>query len=374
MAQRPLSPSATISIYTCAPGDELYSVFGHTAIRIKDPVQALDQVYNYGIFDFDTPNFYLKFIRGQLPYKLGESKPSIFLREYKHYKRGVTENIVLLEPSEKQAVADFLVNNYKPENRYYAYDFFYDNCASRIVDVVDTVLTPRVNWDAQPPSKVSFRDLLDPYLEQKPWADLGIDLILGLNSDAKATFRQQMYLPDFILTNFKQLRVDRDSVQAPLIGPTVDVLSFETSEIIIPWWQKPAPLFWVLCLLVALGTYFLRPGHFFHRLDWLWFGLAGIAGALFLFMWLGTDHEACYRNLNMLWANPLYLLILPALARRLPKSWERILLLIFAVFNLCVILGIKWLPQDLNIAVIPLALLLLIRIIYRLYPKKINRA
>ncbi len=374
VAQPQLSPNATISIYTCAPGDELYSVFGHTAIRIKDSEQRLDQVFNYGIFDFDTPNFYVKFIRGQLPYRLGVSKPGFFLREYKNDKRGVTENVLLLEPEERQAVATFLFNNYKPENRYYPYDFFYDNCASRIVDVVDHVLTPRINWEAQAKSKVSFRDLLDPYLEQQPWADLGIDLILGLNSDATASFRQQMYLPDFILTNFNQLRVDRDSVQAQLIGPTTNVLSFEETETLIPWWEKPAPLFWILCFLVALGTYFLRPGHFFHRLDWLWFGLAGIAGALFLFMWLGTDHEACYRNLNMLWANPLYLLILPALAKRLPKSWERILLVLFAVFNLCVILGIKWLPQDLNIAVIPLALLLLIRIIYRLYPREIARA
>lgn len=373
-AQQPLSPQASISLFTCAPGDELYSVFGHSALRIKDPAQNLDQVFNWGIFDFDTPNFYLKFIRGQLLYKLGAQSPKRFLREYQYYKRAVTEHTLLLPADEKQAVADFVFNNYKPENRFYRYDFFYDNCASRIVDIIDTVLTPRITWEAQAAPQATFRDLLDPYLDQQPWADLGIDLILGLNSDKVATFRQQMFLPAYIPANFAQLRVDRDSIQTPIFNSGRKVLTFAEPEIVIPWWQKPTPLFWIASiLLIALGFWLPRQ-HFFQQLDLLWFGAAGLAGALFLFMWVGTDHEACYRNLNMLWANPFYLLLLPALRKRAPKSWERILLLLFAVFNLCVILGIQWLPQDLHPAVIPLALLLLVRIGYRLWPTFKSRA
>lgn len=366
-SQTKLSPEATISFYTCAPGEELYSVFGHSALRIHDPANRIDQVFNWGIFDFDTPNFYLKFIRGQLPYKLGTQVPKNFLREYRYYKRPVTEHTLLLAPDEKQKIFDLVFENYKPENRYYPYDFFYDNCASRIVDIIDASLAGKLNWGAQQKPTQSFRDLLDPYLDHLPWADLGIDLILGLHSDKIASYRQQMFLPDYIPANLAKMRIDRDSTQALVIGDPIDTLSYPVVHPDIPWWKKPAPLFWLLCILVALGTYFLPATHFFHKLDLLWFGAAGLAGALFLFMWLGTDHEACYRNMNMLWANPLYLLALPALWNRPIKQWERILLLAFGLLNVCVILGFKWLPQDLNVAVVPLAMMLLVRIVFRVW-------
>ncbi len=367
-AQARLSPNAQISILTCAPGQELYSTFGHTAIRISDPATGDDRVYNYGIFDFNTPGFYLKFIRGQLPYRLGLQKLSRFMREYQYYKRRVQEHTLQLTLAEKQAISDFLVNNYKPENRYYPYDFFYDNCATRGVDVVDTVLTGRISWAQIPPAKISFRELLDPYLEHRAWDHFGIELILGLESDRIASFRQQMFLPDYIPSNFAQLSIDRDSVQAPIIQKEITLLDFPIDKTPTAWWKTPFFLFGLLTFLVILITVFLPRQHWLQRLDYLWFGASGLAGLLFAFMWFGTDHEACHRNLNLLWANPLWLVLLPALGKRLPKNWEKFGLYFGILFLLPVLLALPWLPQELPPTAWFFALLLLVRVIFHLWP------
>ncbi|MEL6638299.1 MAG: DUF4105 domain-containing protein [Bacteroidota bacterium] len=367
-AQKRLSPQAQISVLTCAPGQALYSTFGHTAIRIYDPLTADDRVYNYGIFDFDTPGFYLKFIRGQLPYQLGAQKMSRFMREYRYYRRAVQEHRLQLDPAEKQAISDFLIHNYRPENREYQYDFFYDNCASRVVDVIDTVLAGRINWSSIPPAQVSFRHLLDPYLQHRAWDDFGIDLILGLESDRIASFRQQMFLPDYIPQNFTQLSVDRDSLQSPVWSEEQILLDFPREAIATPWWQHPLLVFGLLALFAIASGLVLPRSHRLQKLDYFWFGASGLAGLLFVFMWFATDHEVCHRNLNLLWANPLWLLLLPVLGGRLAKNWERGLLYFNLALLLPVLLALPWLPQELPYPVWLIALLLFFRGIFRLRP------
>jgi len=129
--------SAKVSLLTCSPGSELYSKFGHSAIRVYDPYEGTDIVFNYGLFDFNTPNFYLKFIRGKLPYQLGIQRFYNFMWDYQSEGRKVVETPLMLDLAAQRKLLDFLEYNYRPENRQYPYDFFFDNCASRIRDVVE---------------------------------------------------------------------------------------------------------------------------------------------------------------------------------------------------------------------------------------------
>ena len=195
-AQSPdsLLSSTSISLITCDPGDEIYSLFGHSAIRIKNTSQNYDVVYNYGTFDFRTPNFTVKFMRGKLPYRLVVSTFDNFLMEYHHFKRGVREQNLQITNDQKKEIIRFLENNAKPENAEYKYDFFFDNCSSRIRDVFENNLGQPLTYSSK--EDVTFRDLLHQYLIGWPWTKLGIDMIIGSKADVKASASQQMFLPD----------------------------------------------------------------------------------------------------------------------------------------------------------------------------------
>ena len=156
-----LSSKAEISVITCDPGSELYSSFGHSAFRVVDRITGIDQVYNYGTFNFKTNNFYIKFVRGKLLYDLSSYPFHYFLRDYVKENRTVIEQVLELEPSSKQSFFDFLQNNAKPENKSYLYDFFFDNCATKLPEVSDKVLGENVqmNYDFARDLGYTFREL-----------------------------------------------------------------------------------------------------------------------------------------------------------------------------------------------------------------------
>ena len=144
-----LSETAVISVLTMGPGNALNDSFGHSAFRILDPNQHIDMVYNYGVYDFDTPHFYLKFTKGQLLYQLDRTSFNLFYRHYLEQNRWIKEQVLNLTTAEKQEVFNFLQNNYLPENRNYTYDFFFDNCATRIRDVLARVLKNKLVYNSQ---------------------------------------------------------------------------------------------------------------------------------------------------------------------------------------------------------------------------------
>ena len=188
--------SVEVSVLTCGPGDLLYSLFGHTAIRVQNHSTGQDLVYNYGTFDFQADGFAVKFLRGKLPYQLSVVRMDSFLREYQMDKRYVEEQSLNLSQSEKFKVLEFLYNNLRPENRFYKYDFYFDNCTTRIRDLLEdrvgSIQYPTLNEE-----KFTFRDLLHQYLTQHPWTKFGMDIILGTQSDQVADDRGQMFLPEY---------------------------------------------------------------------------------------------------------------------------------------------------------------------------------
>ena len=195
----PLSEAAKVSILTMGPGDNLYDKFGHSAFRIEDPTRGFDAVYNYGVYDFDTPNFYTKFAQGKLLYKLEGVNSQPFIDHYIAQNRWIKQQELDLSYSEKQELFTFLNNNLKPENKYYKYDFFYDNCATKIRDVLVNVLGDDIIYTADFTSEdKTFRELIQQNVHWNTWGSVGMDVAIGAVTDKKATTWQYQFLPDYV--------------------------------------------------------------------------------------------------------------------------------------------------------------------------------
>jgi hypothetical protein len=218
-----LSDKAQIHILTCGPFQgELYSAFGHSAIRVYDPVNQLDLLYNYGVFDFDQPNFYLNFARGNLNYKLAVMDYARFRDYYIYYNRFIHEQVLNFNQGQKQQLFEFLEWNNKTENQYYRYDYFYDNCATRVRDALVKTFGDQISFDGSyVKTEYSIRDLTDIYLKKQPWGDLGIDICLGLPMDKTASPWMYMFLPDYIESGFDHAVIKTDSLIVPLVKNTI---------------------------------------------------------------------------------------------------------------------------------------------------------
>lgn len=340
-----------ISILTCRSGDELYTTFGHTAIRINNEKLDLDVVYNYGLFSFDTPNFYLKFMRGQLPYHLGRTKLHYFLDEYNTYKRSVFAQKLILDNARKKEIIAFLEDNIKPKNRAYAYDFFYDNCATRVVDVYDIYGDPRNEIVySNEVEKKTFRDLLKENLKNLPWADFGIDIVIGQRADQVTNRRHQMFLPQYLMENLSHATVVYNGKNVKLAEVPKLILDFEKENIrrksdAIPW-----PLI-IMSMLLILTIIINRRGSKLSILfNKILIGLAGGLGLFLLFMWFGTNHGATRDNWNVMWLNPLLLLMFTTLRGNTLLKMVLTGCLVIAGLN-CLV---TFLPQFFHIAFLPI--------------------
>lgn len=306
LAQVPeLSPLSKISVLTCGSGDQLYSTFGHSAFRVKDPTLGIDVVYNYGVFDFNSNNFYGKFAKGKLDYTLARQQYSNFIREYKYDQRWVNEQLMQLSQGERNELFQFLENNYLPENRAYQYDFFYNNCATKIWDVLETVYGKNLQFNENYLQKLyTHRELIHQNMPTNSWSAFGIDLALGAVIDDIATPKEHMFLPAYIM---RQLNTSK--LNGTLLAPNkVSIFKPESHDNKINFLRTP--LFWslVFMILVMVLTYldYTRK----RRRKWLDFGLfftTGIAGVVIFFLWFLTDHTATASNYNILWAFPLNL-------------------------------------------------------------------
>lgn len=356
-SQGKLSDQAEISIITCGPGPALYSGFGHTAIRIHDPAADYDAAYNYGMFDFGAPNFYFKFARGKLPYWLSKAPFRIFIQEYLNEGRYVKEQLLNLTGDQKQAIFEFLEENAEEENKYYAYDFFFDNCATRPRDVLIDVLGPDLNLHKHPDAQeVSFRDIIDEYLGVNPWADLGIDLILGGVIDRPVTNEELMFLPDYVFEILEESTINRNGTEEPLVFRS-EVLYEGKDHSDSGGGLHPSWIFWGLSILV-MGISFLRIYRPIYVLDITLFTIFGLLGILVLFMWVGTNHQATAQNWNLLWTHPLLLLLIPLLFVKKWFRWSHKVFLTLAVIMGILILADPVIPQQFNGAVKPLIIAL----------------
>ncbi len=417
-ADEPLSTNAFASLLTCGPGQEFYTTFGHTALRICDTTQGLDMVYNYGMFSFDEPHFYLKFALGDLNYFLGSYPFEHFRIDYAFNGRSLYEQPLLLSHAEVNKLYRLLEHNLLPDNRHYAYDYFADNCATRVRDMVDSALICRAlplrsgNIATHPVRLVdsnanglTLRQMMYRYTTPHLlWWQLGCDLLLGAEMDKGVAPRDYLFLPDELrhyydtATTAWQMTGVSDSMLRSLLPDSNDTrfydtttaqlyktLALNTAETQLLRDEQPerkpsfppATAFWILCgtalLLDLLSLMWQKHRynrgkrmHYSFRLLWfdgVLFGIAGVLGALLLFMWFGTAHYWTANNWNLLWCNPLYLILLFRLRRNNRVVAVALLLCLAAAMALgCTGL----LPQHYNAAVLPLCALLAYRTLYRL--------
>ena len=367
-----ISQDAKISLITCSSGDDLYAVFGHSAVRVQDQAMGLDVIFNYGTFDFNEPNFYLKFARGKLNYKLSAAHFQDFLYNYAQENRSVFEQELNLTPEQKQKYWLFLTNNYLPANRFYLYDFFFDNCATRIRDGLEATFPDQVKYNIEHMDKdYTFRNLIDLYLPPQPWGDFGIDLALGSRIDREATPYEYMFLPDYLAEGFASATIEQNGQAVPLTGKPQPVF-VQTPPAEKPFSPfEPTVLAWALFVAVAVVTFLdLKKGTRSTTLDFVLFFLAGLLGIVMLLLWFATDHQATAYNFNLLWAIPTHAIVAFFVARRVMPEWTSKYMAITGIVT--GLLTISWwlLPQQPHAAFIPLGLLLFLRAEYIAWSQK----
>ncbi len=364
-----LTPESTISIITCGPGnEEAFTAYGHTAIRIKDPSLGFDRVYNYGTFDFKTPNFYGKFATGRLNYMLSVSAFDRFIAEYLYDERWVKEQVLDLDAIKKQNVFAFLENNYLPENKYYRYDFFYDNCATRVVDALIEIYGDGLVLDSTSYEDITFREMIDRYQAPFPWADFGVDLALGSVIDTKMDFMDFRFLPDYVFSILANGTYNGE----PLVLQTKD-LGYQKEDFHYSSWFSPALMVGLLlsvCILFSIKD--LRRKKASKGFDIILFTVTGLLGVLILWLWFGTAHSTTVKNYNLLWASPLHFVaaIFLIFSKKM-KDWVASYFLGITLLTAMTLIGAIFIPQQFHLLFFPLMLAIMLRswIIYYLSNK-----
>jgi len=354
-----LSDKAEISIITVDPGNELNDAFGHSAFRVKDKILGIDQVYNYGVYNFETPNFYGKFAQGRLPYDLASYPFHYFLRSYVEENRTVKEQQLNLSTYEKQLFFDFLENNAKPENKSYIYDFFYDNCATKLQVVAQDVLGEKIIFTTNfsKDKRDTLRDLIHQYSKKHIWGTFGIDLALGSVIDRKATAQEYLFLPDNIYLAFAESKVNN----TPTVKNTQTIFT-STPKDNESYLITPLLVFSLIALLVFGITF--KDFKNQERSKWLDFSIffiIGLIGVAVLLLWFATDHSATKNNYNIFWAFAPNLIVAFVLLKKEIPSWvKKYILILIILLILTVVLWVLKI-QVFNIGIAPIVLLLAVR-------------
>ena len=362
------SDSLRVSLLTCGPGQEVYNLFGHSAIRVKNEATGVDYVFNYGIFSFNTPNFVLRFCLGQTDYQLGVQYYDDFVWNYQMQGRFVHEQVLNLTEQEKLQLVAALEENYLPENRIYRYNYFYDNCATRPRDIVERAINGEVRYteDMDTPQKaLTYRGLVHEYTAKQPWSRFGIDLLLGSEADKPISRRASMFVPFYLEEYFHTAqKADLQGRNSGLIAEELEITAQDESD-----WPSPTPLtpmrvFLLLFILVAaLTAWGIKQGRSLWGLDLLVFAIAGIAGCIIAFMVLFSEHPAVSPNYLLLLLHPLHLIFLYHIVKRVKKLQRSVYLGANMVVILLFLAFWALIPQKFPIEIVPLALILLVRCI-----------
>ncbi len=323
-----LSPQAQVSLLTISPGDELYSTFGHSAIRVSDPAQFIDFNYNYGTFDFESPGFYMKFLRGYLNYIISSHNSYVEMEYWNRTNRLITEQVLNLSPDQKQRVFDYLQNNLRPENRTYRYKFFTDNCSTRLRDVLQAACGDSLVFDPKLNADSTYRQWIDKYAHEngKQWADFGMDLAIGTGSDQKTGWADAMFIPDNLMEALDAAYIHTPSGTEKLVMQKYDLNQIRPEEKKGAGWP-PVWFFMALFFLTVLYTVFQNSkkgrGLLFDR---VFFSVLGLGGWILFLLWFCTDHGVTRNNLSILWASPL---LFPAALALGKKKWAAVFMALY---------------------------------------------
>jgi hypothetical protein len=357
-----LSESAVISLLTCDPIDDMaYTVYGHTAVRIKDPASGIDYVYNYGMFDFSSPNFLYRFAKGELNYSLGGSRFAGFFGEYSERKSGVTEQVLNFTCEEKQRIFDALRVNHLPENRTYLYNFLFDNCSTRPRILFEKNISGTIEYPEILP-QTTFRTIIHQCNKNHRWLTFGIDLALGAPLDDSIRQTPQMFIPEYLMQVFSQAKTVRPDGSAQNLVAATHTLapSYPIAE--KPLDSNPVVVVWLFfgCVLL-LSFWELRCGKYFRLFDSVLFFVYGLTGCMLFFLSFISIHPAVFPNYSMIWAHPLHIIPAIALFIKPLTKFVKYYMLINGIILLLFVLGWNFFPQEFNAAFFPLVLALCVR-------------
>lgn len=308
-----LGDSAEISILTNSPWDgAVYGLFGHAAIRVKDPAQQLDLVFNYGIFDFRKPNFSYHFARGETDYMVAAIPYTYYIEEYQDKGQAVVEQVVNLSRADRQKVWEALYTNSLPENREYRYNFFFDNCATRLFAIVEKNISGHVRLH-QMSHQPTFRQLINQMLDGHKWDKFGINLVIGASADRPVTAVEKMFLPQYLHDAFARAVVlQPDGKQRPLVLAE-RILNPKRESTWRPEIFSPMVAGLLLLLLAVLLSFVQwrrkRPVFITKLFDTLFFAAAGSAGVIITFLMFFSVHPCMTPNWNYVWLHPLHLIV-----------------------------------------------------------------
>ena len=351
---------ADVYLLTCGPGEEVYSVYGHSALRIVIPEKNIDLVYNWGVFDFSTPNFAWRFARGHLDYSLGVSSYESFLREYYMEKRWVTEQRININSEQTAKLFELITENLKPENINYRYDSFYDNCSTRIRDLIekavgnDLIYSPDQAWKSLP----TFRDLISKYEKGYYWRRAGIDLLVGVEADKKASFRDMMFLPLEMKDCLSETSIRHEGKLIPLLTNPVLVLDFAPPVVSQSILAGPMIVFGFLLIICIFLTGWLRDRKSNLVIDLIIYSIFSILALMMIFFNLFSDHQQLKTNLNIIWLNPFIIICLISLLFN--KDWMIWFRLVFFI-SVGFLAFLVILPQNINNSFVPLIGILIVR-------------
>ena len=365
--------SVDIALLTCGPGDEVYSLYGHTAIRYTDRRTGEDMVINYGMFSFNQDYFVLRFVFGLTDYQMGITPFDYFMREYQYEGRWVYQQTLNLSAEQKRAICEALARNYLPENRTYRYNFFYNNCTTKARDVIVDQLGCAIEYPQRNLDGVTFRTLLHQWNEDYPWSRLGNDLLLGVNADRKVTLAERQFLPDSLREDFedaylrlpsgerRRLVSDSRMLYAPSLKQLAEKQDSESvfASAVTP--VKAALMVLLVMVLIAIVEW--RTRCICYVLDILWLLATGVGGLILTAM-IFSQHPAVSLNFQILILSPLSLVALWPVVRLLRRhQFSKWLWVIAGALVLSLFMGI-WQKYDAAMWVLALSLLFRVAVLY----------
>ena len=360
-----LSKFSQISVITSGPGEALYEKFGHTAVRVKDPVLQLDLIYNYGIFDFEDPNFYINFTKGFMKYKLARYPFYLSLKSAQQDGRWVKEQVLNLTQQQKNEFFKFLENNALPQNASYFYDPFFDNCATRPRDIIQKITGDNLVFkDDFVTENLSLRQLMNKEINPNTWGSLGINIALGSKLDKIASPIEYLYLPDYVFEALKTSKIMKGREEEDLVKKSNILLDFEEKEAKSDAFSP----FLAILLFSLLGLFItykdIKNSKRSKWLDFILFFITGTFGLLIVFLWFFTNHSTAPNNFNFLWAFAPNLMVAFFLLKENPPKWIHIYVKILLIF--LVLIPVVWLTkiQLYTYLITPLFILLGIRYWY----------
>lgn len=349
-AQTP-SDSLKVSLITCWPGSEIYELCGHEAIRVRG--EGIDSVWNYGLFSFRQPNFVYRFVKGETDYMVGGYPWQWFLPEYVDRGSRVEEQDLNLTQEEARRVLDILRTNARPENATYRYNYVRNNCATRIVDVLEEGVGQRVVVDDRP-EYGSWRNEMRAYHRNYPWYQFGIDLALGSGLDRQSDGRSEMFVPvemnkRIATSHFADGRKVMEATRVLNQGRE-DAVEPPTRSWLSPFFVSGVALLLSLCIVVIQG---IRK-KIFRAVYCFWFTLIGLAGCVVTFLVFFSSHEAVSPNVLIIWLNPLQLIMAVTVWFRGLRQFNRLLMTLDCVAVSGLLLAWPLQLQSANPAFFPL--------------------